>query len=52
MSTFIGHLGLALIIGAFFFCTVFALSAARLSGNISRKEETAAFRRRYPANTN
>ena len=52
MSTFIGHLGLALFIGAFVFCSVFALSAARLSGIISREEEAAAFRRKYPANRN
>ncbi|QIG70452.1 hypothetical protein EVB88_068 [Rhizobium phage RHph_N28_2] len=52
MSTFIGHLGLALIIGAFFFCTDFALSAARLSGNFSRREEADVQARRFPANSN
>ncbi|MGV4796159.1 hypothetical protein [Rhizobium sp. F40D2] len=52
MSIFLGHLGAALIIGAFFFCAIFALSAARLSGGIRREEEARTYRRSYPANTN
>ncbi|MBX4920968.1 hypothetical protein HJA76_14835 [Rhizobium bangladeshense] len=52
MSTFLGHLGLALIVGGFFFCAVIALSGARVSGGISREEEAAVLRRGYPANTN
>jgi|GEM_PF-1766461 len=52
MSIFLGHLGAALIIGAFFFCAIFALSAARLSGGISREEEVSTYRSRYPAKTN
>lgn len=52
MSIFLGHLGLALIVGAFFFCAIVALSGARVSSGISREEDAAALRRRYPANTN
>ncbi|WP_165405056.1 hypothetical protein [Rhizobium leguminosarum] len=50
MSTFLGHLGLALIVGAFFLCTVMAL--ARNSGGISREEEVERYRSRHPANSN
>lgn len=50
MSTFLGHLGLALIVGAFFLCTVMAL--ARNSGSISREEEVERYRSRHPANSN
>lgn len=49
---FLGPLFLALIVGAFFFCTIFALSASRLSGGISREEEAGVYRSRHPANTN
>ncbi|MBX5063291.1 hypothetical protein [Rhizobium lentis] len=52
MSIFLGHLGVALIVGAFFFCAVVALSGARLSGGITQEEEVAVLRRRFPANTN
>ncbi|MBX5021196.1 hypothetical protein [Rhizobium lentis] len=52
MSIFLGHLGLALIVGLFFFCAIVALSAARGSSRFSRAEEAAVLRRRYPANTN
>ena len=52
MSTFLGHLGLALIIGHFLFCTVFALAAARGSGRECRKEEAGVYRSRNPANSN
>ncbi|WP_168286496.1 hypothetical protein [Rhizobium laguerreae] len=50
MSTFLGHLGLALIVGAFFLCAVVAM--ARNSGDISREEEVERDRSRYPANSN
>lgn len=50
MSMFLGHLGLALIVGAFFLCTVMAL--ARNSGSISREEEVERYRCRHPANSN
>ncbi|MBY5682676.1 hypothetical protein HFO32_10955 [Rhizobium leguminosarum] len=50
MSMFLGHLGLALIVGAFFLCTVMAL--ARNSGSISREEEVERYRVRHPANSN
>ncbi|MBY5657151.1 hypothetical protein [Rhizobium leguminosarum] len=50
MSMFLGHLGLALIVGAFFLCTVMAL--ARNSGDISREEEAELYKSRYPANQN
>lgn len=52
MSTFLGHLGLAIFIGGFFFCAVFAISAARIGSRFSREEEVDAFRHRQPANTN
>ncbi|MGO8368898.1 hypothetical protein ACC808_10680 [Rhizobium ruizarguesonis] len=52
MSIFLGHLGLALIVGAFFLCTTVALSSARNSGGISREEEVERYRSRYPANSN
>ncbi len=44
MNIFLGHLGLALIVGAFFLCTVIALSSARLSSGISRNEEEGRYR--------
>jgi hypothetical protein len=50
MGLFLGHLGLALIVGAFFLCTVMAL--ARHSGDISREEEVERYRSRQPANSN
>ncbi|MGO7686244.1 hypothetical protein ACC696_16495 [Rhizobium ruizarguesonis] len=50
MSLFLGHLGVALIVGAFFLCTVMAL--ARNSGDISLEEEAELYKSRYPANTN
>lgn len=50
MSIFLGHLGLALIVGSFFLCTVMAL--ARNSGAISREEEVERYRVRHPANSN
>ncbi|MGR9386416.1 hypothetical protein [Rhizobium leguminosarum] len=50
MSMFLGHLGLALIVGAFFLCTVMAL--AHNSGGISREEEVERDRSRFPANSN
>lgn len=50
MSTFLGHLGLALIVGAFFLCTVAAM--ARNSGDLSREVEVERDRSRYPANQN
>ncbi|WP_165410038.1 hypothetical protein [Rhizobium ruizarguesonis] len=50
MSIFLGHLGLALIVGAFFLCTVAAM--ARNSGDISREEEAELYKSRYPANQN
>lgn len=52
MSTFIGHLGLWLIVGHFVFCVAFALAASRGSSRISRNEEVDLYKSRYPANTN
>ncbi|MBX5190154.1 hypothetical protein HJB86_14685 [Rhizobium sp. NZLR3b] len=52
MSIFLGHLGAALIIGAFFFCAIFAMAAARGSGRESQREEAAFYRRRPAANQN
>ncbi|QJS27441.1 hypothetical protein [Rhizobium ruizarguesonis] len=52
MSMVLGHLGAALIVGQFVFCTVFALAAARGSSRISRNEEVELYKSRYPANQN
>lgn len=35
------YLGLALIVGGFFFCAVFAMSCCFISGRCSREEERA-----------
>lgn len=37
--TFLGPLFITLVVGAMFFCTVFAVAACALSGNISREED-------------
>ncbi len=42
MSTFLGHLGLALIVGFMFGCAVAALAICMRSGQISRDEESGA----------
>jgi hypothetical protein len=52
MSMFLGHLGLSLIVGAFFLCTVAAVASARNSGSISREEEVERYKSRHPANSN
>lgn len=52
MSTFIGHLGLALVVGAFFLCTAAAVLSSLNSGDISREEEVERYRSRHPANSN
>ncbi|WEA24055.1 hypothetical protein [Rhizobium binxianense] len=52
MSMFLGHLGLALIVGAFFLCLAAAVLAALNSGDISREEEVERYRVRHPANSN
>ncbi|WP_018445551.1 hypothetical protein [Rhizobium gallicum] len=52
MSIFLGHLGVALIVGLFFLCAAVALSSARRSGSISREEEVGLYKSRYPANQN
>jgi hypothetical protein len=52
MSTFLGHLGVVLIVGLFVLCTAIALSSARNSGSISREEEVERYRVRHPANSN
>jgi hypothetical protein len=37
--TFLGPLFITLVVGAMFFCTVFAFAACALSGRVDREEE-------------
>ncbi|MFL5015427.1 MAG: hypothetical protein ACJ8EW_04400 [Rhizobium sp.] len=52
MSTVLGHIGVALIIGDFIFCAAIALVTSGLSGKIRHEEEAGVYRSRKPANQN